>query len=123
MQVIDLFTCWRKLYGSPQSSAMWNMVSSTLLWCLWRKINDKSFEAQEDGGGIEIFFLQYSLPLDNSLDFPNVLDFHVFLNLFSPSILARCLSCILYAYRDCVFSLFNKISITYKNKNKNKKSS
>jgi hypothetical protein len=43
-RVVDLFACWRGLSGNPQSAAMWKMVSSCLLCCLWREINDRSFE-------------------------------------------------------------------------------
>jgi hypothetical protein len=43
-QDIDLFACWRGLFGSTQSATVWKMVSYCLLWCLWRGKNDRSFE-------------------------------------------------------------------------------
>jgi hypothetical protein len=30
-RVVDLFTCWRELYGSPSSAAEWKVVLSCLL--------------------------------------------------------------------------------------------
>jgi hypothetical protein len=42
-RVIDLFACWwssKKL----RSAAVWKMVPTCLLWCLWREKNNKSFE-------------------------------------------------------------------------------
>jgi len=41
--VVDLYACWWTA-GSTQSVAVWKMVPSCLLWCLWREKNDRSFE-------------------------------------------------------------------------------
>lgn len=42
-QVVDLYaSSWT--ISSTQSAATWKMVSSYLLWCLWREMNNKSFE-------------------------------------------------------------------------------
>lgn len=42
-QVVDLYaSSWT--VSSTQSAAMWKMVSSYLLWCLWMEMNNKSFE-------------------------------------------------------------------------------
>jgi hypothetical protein len=43
-QVIDLFACWRGLYDSSKSAIVWKMMLSCLLWCLWRKMIERSFE-------------------------------------------------------------------------------
>jgi hypothetical protein len=43
-QVIDLFACWRGLYDSSKSATVWKMMLSCLLWCLWRKMIERSFE-------------------------------------------------------------------------------
>jgi hypothetical protein len=83
------------------------------LLCLYKygKLRNMTYRLREDGGGIKLFHLQYSLLLGNYLDFPNVLYFHAFLDLFS--LLARCLSCILHVYQGYAFSLFYEIYVTY----------
>jgi hypothetical protein len=42
--VLDLFTCWRTLGGRFQLDAVWKMIMSCLMWCLWRERNNWSFE-------------------------------------------------------------------------------
>jgi hypothetical protein len=42
-RVVDLYVCWWTA-GSARSVAVWKMVNSCLLWCLWRERNDISFE-------------------------------------------------------------------------------
>jgi hypothetical protein len=81
-----------------------------------REMNDRSFENHERTMvELKIFFFNTLYLWTIVLEFPNVLDFYVFLDLFPH--LTKCLSCMLFVYRDCAFSLFNKISITYKKNN------
>jgi hypothetical protein len=47
IRVVDLFTCWRGVFGKPQSVAVWKMVPSCLSWCIWRERNDRCFEDRE----------------------------------------------------------------------------
>jgi hypothetical protein len=46
-RVVDLYACWWTA-SNIQSADVWKMVPSCILWCLWRKMNDISFE---DFGG------------------------------------------------------------------------
>jgi hypothetical protein len=39
-RVIGLFACW----WFCRNARVWKMVSTCLFWCLWRKINNTSFE-------------------------------------------------------------------------------
>jgi hypothetical protein len=32
-RVVNLFACWRRQGGSLQSSAVWKMILSCLMWC------------------------------------------------------------------------------------------
>ena len=41
--VVNMYACWWTS-GNTWSVAMWKMVSTCLLWCLWREMNDKCFE-------------------------------------------------------------------------------
>jgi hypothetical protein len=43
--VVDMFTCWTT--SNTRSVATWKMVSTCLLWCLWREMNDKTFKDRE----------------------------------------------------------------------------
>jgi hypothetical protein len=63
--VADLFACWWT-GGRSQSAAVWKMVPSCLLWCLWRERNDRSFEDRERSSvELESFFFFYSFYLDS----------------------------------------------------------
>jgi hypothetical protein len=61
---------------NPHSATVWKMVSSCLLWCLWRELNDRRFEDHKrmvvelKSFLFNIFYLWIT-----ALDFPNVLDF------------------------------------------------
>jgi hypothetical protein len=45
-RIVNLYACWWSS-SSLRSAAMWKMVPTCLLWCLWRKINDINFEDRE----------------------------------------------------------------------------
>ena len=45
-QVVDLYVCWWTTC-TTQSVAVWKMVSSCLLLCLWGEMNDINFEDHE----------------------------------------------------------------------------
>jgi hypothetical protein len=78
-QVVELFACWRELYGSPQSAVVWKIVSSCLLWCLWRKMNERSFVDRERMVvELKCFFFNTLFLWTTALDFPSLLDFHFF---------------------------------------------
>jgi hypothetical protein len=116
-----IFPMWDRgvtWHDSLQSAAVWKMVSSCLSWCLWRKMNDKSFEnSKKTVVELKDFFLNTLYLWTIALDFPMCLIFNVFF-IFFP-FLNRCLSCILSA---CVLELhlciFYKISITWKKNRK-----
>jgi hypothetical protein len=42
-RVANLYACWWTS-SSTQSAAVWKMVHSCLLWCLWKERNDRSFK-------------------------------------------------------------------------------
>jgi hypothetical protein len=42
-RVIDLFACWWTS-GRPRSAAIWKMVPTCLLWCVWNERNNSCFE-------------------------------------------------------------------------------
>ena len=46
-QVIVLFTCWRRQFGSLHSLVLWKKVLSCIVWCILRERNDCSFEDHE----------------------------------------------------------------------------
>jgi hypothetical protein len=45
-RVVDLYACWPTI-GSMRSSTLWNMVTTCLLWYLWKEMNDRYFEDHE----------------------------------------------------------------------------
>lgn len=94
--VVDLFACWRGLNGNPHSAAVWKILLSCLLCCLWKEKNDRSFEdRKKDGDGIEIFLLSL-YHWRAALEILICLVFIIFLTIFL--FLARYFFCILYVY-------------------------
>jgi hypothetical protein len=94
-QVEDLFSCWRGLYGSPQSAAIWKIASSCFLWCLWREINDRSIEGQKMMVELRSLFFKTLYQWIVALHYLNLLcfqDFLLLLNLLCfQDFLARCM--------------------------------
>jgi hypothetical protein len=45
-QVVDLLACWWSS-RRPRSTVVWKMAHICPFWCLWREINNKSFEDLE----------------------------------------------------------------------------
>jgi hypothetical protein len=43
---------------------MWKMMHLCLLWCIWREINDRSFEDRERTLEEIIFIFQHPISLD-----------------------------------------------------------
>jgi hypothetical protein len=43
-RVVGLFVCWRCQFSSSHSAALWRMISSCIMWCIWGEKNDHSFE-------------------------------------------------------------------------------
>jgi hypothetical protein len=81
--LVDLFTCWRGLFGSPQSVVVWKMVPSCLLCCLWKERNDRSFEDRERIVVELKFFLFNTLYLwIAAFVYPNLFSFHDFIVFF-----------------------------------------
>jgi hypothetical protein len=42
-RLVNLYACWWTT-GSTRSAAVWKMMSMCLLWCLYREMNDISFQ-------------------------------------------------------------------------------
>jgi hypothetical protein len=42
-RVFDLFACWWTS-GRPRSTAIWKMVLTCILWCVWKERNNRCFE-------------------------------------------------------------------------------
>jgi hypothetical protein len=80
-RVVDLFACWRGFGRQFSKRNVWKMVSSCLLWCLWREINDRSFEHYESlVTELKSFFFKNLYYWTTVLDF-NMLSFHDLLEL------------------------------------------
>jgi hypothetical protein len=59
-QVVDLYTWW--IVGNTRSVAVWKMVSSCLLCCLWREMNWRSFKDWGDfEGDLSLYFLTHCI--------------------------------------------------------------
>ena len=43
-RVVDLFAYWRGYFVNPHSVAVWKLVPSCLMLCIWRERNDRNFE-------------------------------------------------------------------------------
>jgi hypothetical protein len=69
--------------GRFLDAAIWKIVLSCLMWCLWRKRNDRCFEDRERMmGDLKDFFLK-TLYLWTTAFNCNISSFYVFLELFS----------------------------------------
>jgi hypothetical protein len=83
LSLVDLFACWRGLYGSPQSAVVQKIVSSRLLWCLWKERINKSFEDHERTMvEFKFFFFKTLYLWTIRFAFPNLLTFHDFVGFF-----------------------------------------
>jgi hypothetical protein len=56
-RVVDLYTCWWTA-RSTWSVIVWKIVPSCLLWCLYRKMSDRSFEDRKKTLDEIVSFLQ-----------------------------------------------------------------
>jgi len=45
-RVLDLFACWWTS-GRPRSAAIWKMVPTCILWCVWNEKNNRCFKDLE----------------------------------------------------------------------------
>jgi len=84
-RLANLFNCWWT-GGRSRSVAVWKMVPSYLMWCLWRKRNYLSFEDRERKL-VELFFFFFHFLFLWTTAFVArlVLSFYDFLVLFSLS--------------------------------------
>lgn len=46
MRVLDLFACWMTS-GRPRSAAIWKMVPTCIIWCVWNERNNRCFKNLE----------------------------------------------------------------------------
>jgi hypothetical protein len=84
-QVVDLYACWW-IVRSAQTADVWKMVPSCLLWCLWREINDISFEDHKKTlDEIKSLFFNILYLWTTTFVCPLVISSHDFFVLFSPS--------------------------------------
>jgi hypothetical protein len=68
-----------------QNAAMWKMVLSCLMWCLWKEINHRSFKERE-WMMVELLDFSFKTFYHWTTAFvSNISNFHVFLDLFSLS--------------------------------------
>lgn len=81
-RVADLYACWWTS-GSSKSAAMWKIVHSCLLWCLWRESNDRCFKDRERTLA-QLMSLVFNTLYSWTTAFlaPFVISFHDFLFLF-----------------------------------------
>lgn len=102
-RVIDLFVYWKGKFDRLENAAMWKMVSSYLMWCLWRKRNYQNFEDRKQTvDELTDFFLKSLYHWASALDL-NICSYHVLV--FFP-LLACCFSCTLLVYLGCIFCVF-----------------
>jgi hypothetical protein len=83
-RIVDLFSCWWTVV-STKSVVVCKMVSSCLLWCLWKEINDRSCKGRKK------MFVEFKSFCFNTVYLWTsalvsllMLSFHDFLILFSP---------------------------------------
>jgi hypothetical protein len=56
-QVVDLFAYWRGHYVSLHSVALWKLIPSCRMWCIWRKeIIEVLKTVREQWGELKAFF-------------------------------------------------------------------
>jgi len=81
-RIADLYACWWTS-GSSKSAAMWKIVHSCLLWCLWRESNDRCFKDWERTLA-QLMSLVFNTLYSWTAAFlaPFVISFHDFLVLF-----------------------------------------
>lgn len=57
-RLVDFLANWTVLHGNPQTIAMWKMAPLSLMWYLWREMNDRSFiDHEQTTDELRVFFL------------------------------------------------------------------
>jgi hypothetical protein len=70
-RVIDFLACWWS-FGRPMSAALWKIVLICLFWCLWKEMNNMSFEDLESTLEEILSSFSYVVLLDYDLCAPFV---------------------------------------------------
>jgi hypothetical protein len=86
-RVVDLFACWRGIFGGTQSAVVWKIVPS------YRSFKDRERTVVE----LKYFFFNTLYFCTIAFVFPNLLSFHDY-SFFFFFLLLRCFSCILLVY-------------------------
>lgn len=110
--VKDLIACWRKKIGNSQSDGLWKILSLCLMWCIWTKRNDQSFENNERMiAELKVLFFHSLFQWIAAYDFLHIFSFH---DLF------WCFSCVVHVYLVRIL-VFDEIFLLIKiNKKKRK---
>jgi hypothetical protein len=83
-RVVNLYVCWWTT-GNMQSASVGKMVTTCLLWCLWREMNDKSFEDCERTLEEKSFFFKTLYLWVIAYVYPLTISYSDFLVRFAPS--------------------------------------
>jgi hypothetical protein len=84
-RVVNLYACFW-IASRTRSAAVWKTVSSCPMWCLWREINDRSFEDREKTlEEIKSLFFNTLYLWTTTYVFPLAVSYQDFLVLFAPT--------------------------------------
>ena len=45
--VLDVLACWNSIRGMRQIKAVWKLIPTCIMWCLWQERNERTFEDKE----------------------------------------------------------------------------
>lgn len=58
-QVVKLLECWKRRFSQNDLNVVWNVISSCLMWCIWRERNARSFEDyKKTSSDLQLCFLK-----------------------------------------------------------------
>jgi hypothetical protein len=82
-RVVNFYAYWWTA-GNTRSVVVWKMAPSCLLWCLWKEMNDRSFEDRKKTlEEIKLYFSTHCIFRQLLFVFPFVISYHYFLVLFA----------------------------------------
>jgi hypothetical protein len=80
-RMVDLLTCWKRMVGQNDSNIVWNVISSFLMWCIWREKTLEALMTMRERARInKLVFLNPYLSESLLISFPMSLAFLIFLH-------------------------------------------
>jgi hypothetical protein len=80
-RMVDLLTCWKRMVGQNDSNIVWNVISSFLMWCIWREKTLEALMTMRERARInKLVFLNPYLSESLLIPFPMSLAFLIFLH-------------------------------------------